>query len=127
MLGKQATPPDLLSVVSQVATESPSLEPTKVSPRDFMERVERLFPKYADDVYWWLIIFGFFRLSTGGSAFELRDGGQLRFQAKPLQGTENDIHLPGWPDAHGAKRFEAPAREQLALIAENGLHGISFR
>ena len=47
----------------------------------------------------------------------------MRFQAKPFRGAENDIHLPGWPDAHGAKRLIAPAKEQLALIAENGLHG----
>ena len=49
------------------------------------------------------------------------------FQAKPLRGTENDIHLPGWPDSHGAERLVAPAKEQLALIAENGLHGLFFR
>jgi hypothetical protein len=65
-------------------------------------------------------------VSAGRSALELRDGRQLRFQAKPFRGTENDIHLPGWPDAHGAKWLVAPAKEQLALIAENGLHGIPF-
>jgi len=51
----------------------------------------------------------------------------LRLQAKPVDGAEHEVQLPGWPDANDALWLVAPAIEQLALIAENGLHGISFR
>ena len=63
MLGKQATPPTLLSVVSRVALEMPMLDPMKVKPRAFMQRIERLFPKHANNAYWWLVVFGFFRFT----------------------------------------------------------------
>jgi hypothetical protein len=58
--------------------------------------------------------------------FELRDVGEFWLRSKPAHRAENDIHLSCWPDAHGANRFVAPAKEQLALIANNGFHGISF-
>jgi hypothetical protein len=61
MLGKQATPPTLLNIVSKIVLQKPLLEPAKLRPKGFMERVEHRFPNYAKDVYWWLIVFGFFR------------------------------------------------------------------
>jgi hypothetical protein len=61
MLGDNARPPTLLTVVSKVALEQPLLDPMKVRPRGFMERVQRMFPNHADNAYWWLIVFGFFR------------------------------------------------------------------
>jgi len=60
-LGKRATPPTLFNIVSEIVLQKPLLEPAKLHPTGFMQRVEHKFQDYANDVYWWLIIFGFFR------------------------------------------------------------------
>src|SRR2546422_10229694 len=31
-----------------------------------------------------------------------------------------------WPDSHGTIRFVTPAKEQLALVTQNGFHGTPF-
>ena len=51
----------------------------------------------------------------------------MRFDAKPVRRTEYQIELRVGPDANDTARFIALAKEQLALIANNGFHGISFR
>jgi hypothetical protein len=51
----------------------------------------------------------------------------LWFHAEPVRGAEHEIELRGWPDSNDTMWFVALAKEQLALITENGLHGISFR
>lgn len=61
LVGKRATPPSLLDIVAAVVQEKPRLDPWKIHPRHFMDRVQRHFPKLANKTYWWLIIFGFFR------------------------------------------------------------------
>ena len=68
-----------------------------------------------------------FRLSAGCSAFELRDEFKLRFQTELSHVTKNDAGLGRWPDANEMIRFIALAKEQLALIADEGPDGISFR
>jgi len=59
--------------------------------------------------------------------FELRDEFKLRFHAKSPHRTKSDARLGRWSDANETIRFIAPAKEQLALIADDWLHGISFR
>jgi hypothetical protein len=69
-----------------------------------------------------------YQLGAGGrvpTPFELRDVSEFRLQSKPTHRAENDIHLPCWPNSHGANWFVAPAKEQLALVTNNGFHGIS--
>src|SRR5258705_629420 len=49
--------------------------------------------------------------------FELRTGAHR---------TKNFDRLGGQPDSDQTIRFVAPAKEQLALVTENGLHWIPF-
>jgi len=50
-----------------------------------------------------------------------------QFHAEAIRGTENDIHLPGWPDSHGANWFITSAEQELTLIATGDFHRVSFR
>ena len=59
--------------------------------------------------------------------FELRDEFKLWFQTELTHETKSDAGLGRWSDMDETIRFIALAKEQLALIADDGLHGISFR
>jgi len=50
----------------------------------------------------------------------------LRFHAKPFRGAESDVQLPDGPNANGTTWLVAPAKEQLALITENGFMSFPF-
>ncbi len=59
--------------------------------------------------------------------FELRDEFQLRLHTKPACRTKNNVQLRRRSNAKTAIRSVALAKEQLALIASDWFHGISFR
>jgi hypothetical protein len=56
--------------------------------------------------------------------FELRNELKLRFHTKTPHRTKGDGRLTRRPDANKTIRFVAPAKEQLALVAENRFHWI---
>jgi hypothetical protein len=50
----------------------------------------------------------------------------LRLRAKPIHGADHEVKPLRWSDSYDLIWFIALAKEPLALMAKNGLHGIPF-
>jgi hypothetical protein len=60
----------LFEIVNWVATNRETVSWEFITPRQVMESIDGRFPKYTDDVYWWLIVYGVFRFLDNETWFD---------------------------------------------------------
>ena len=70
--------------------------------------------------------------STGDSAARMSDSVGIEFifwfvRRTVAGGAKHDLELGQWSDSKNLVWLVAPAKEQLAAVADNEAHGISFR